>query len=108
MASIGSQLGSTTSVAQPSVTDGLVENVTIALANTEQSHTFPAGTKLFLLRARSAGKLQLSHTAGTSGSAYVTIPAGCSYRTPDFFNALKTIYFQSPTAGLVVEIESWA
>lgn len=92
----------------PSIDDGVIENATIAAANVEQSHTFPAGTVQFLVKARGSGKIKLAHTLGTSGSTYLTIHPGSVYTSPEFKPDAKTIYFQSPVAGLVIEMESWA
>lgn len=92
----------------PAISDGVVENVTIAAANVEQSHTFPAGTVQFLLKARGIGKIKLAHTLGDSGTSYLTVHAGSVYASPEFKPDAKTIYFQSPVAGLVIEMESWA
>jgi hypothetical protein len=92
----------------PVLETATIENVTITTANTEQSHTFPTGTMKFLLRPRGNGKIKLSHDIGNSGSTYLTVSPGAVYESPDFKPLPKTIYFQSPTAGLVVEMESWA
>jgi hypothetical protein len=91
------------------ITTGVVEHATIALANTEQSHTFATGTQRFLLRARGSGKIFLSHSSGTSGTTGLTICQGAVYESPLFAPlAGRQIFFQSPVAGLVVEIESWS
>jgi hypothetical protein len=83
----------------------VMELATIASANVEQSHTFPAGTRRFMMKARGPSKIKLSHT---SGGAYMTIWPGAFYCSPEFAAAAKTIYFQSPTAGLEIEMESWS
>lgn len=92
----------------PSITAGVVENMTIAAANVEQSHTFPAGTVKFLLKPRGSGKIKLAHTSGNSGTSYLTIHPGSVYSSPEFRPDAYTIYFQSPVAGLEIEAESWA
>lgn len=89
------------------LTRGKIENVTIALANTEQSHTFPAYTKQFSIQARGSGKILMSYDVGTSGTVYRTIWAGTYSLVSEIGSAATTIYFQSPIAGLVVELESW-
>lgn len=104
---INSQIGTVTSISVPNVTDALIDNVVIALADTEQSYTFPAGSKQFLIRPRGPSKITLSHTATESGTKYLTIWPGSNYKSAEFVNASKTIYFQSPTAGLEVELEWW-
>jgi len=90
-----------------SLTTGKTENAVIAAANVEQSHTFPAGTKSFMMKARGAGKLKIAFDSGTSGTSYMTIWPGAFYRSPEFSSAAKIIYYQSPIAGLEVEFESW-
>lgn len=92
----------------PALTDAIVELETIAAASIEQSHTFPAGTKHFRMKARGAGRIQLAHTSGDSGGNYITIWPGSPYVSPEFNNPAKAIYFQSPVMGLVIELESWA
>lgn len=82
--------------------------VTVASANVEQSHTFPAGTRRFTIKARGAGKLKLAHSVGGSIADYLTIWPGAFYCSPEFEAAARTIYFQSPIAGLEVELESWS
>lgn len=99
--------GAIATSAVPALSDGFMENVPVVSANVEQSHTFPAGTKHFRMKARGAGRIQLSHTSGTSGSTYATVWGGSPYISPEFNNPSKTIYFQSPVAGLVIELESW-
>lgn len=89
------------------VTTGKVENATIAVANVEQSHTFPAYTKSFMLQARGNGKIKLSFDSGTSGTTYYTVYPGAYYCQGDIGSASTTIYFQSPNAGLVLELVSW-
>jgi hypothetical protein len=90
------------------VASGTVENVVIALADTEQSHTLPANTKSFLVQARGTGKVQMSFTALTTGTEFYTIWSGAFYSKDNINAASTTIYFRSPIAGLVVEFISWA
>ena len=92
----------------PALTQGKVENATIAAANVEQSHTFPANTKAFMLQARGNAKIKMSFDAGTSGTTFHTIWPGAFYCRDSIAAASTTIYFQSPLAGLVVELTSWA
>lgn len=92
----------------PTLTAPIVQNVTVAAANVEQSHTFPADTKTFLIQARGNGKLKLAYAPGTSGTSYLTLFPGTYHARDDINRASTTIYFQSPVAGLVVEMESWS
>jgi hypothetical protein len=102
--------GSGGSIATSSpLTTALIEHAVIAAANVEQSHIFPGGTRQFLVKSRTHGKILLSHNSGMSGSAGLTIHSGSVYESPQFAaQSGKTIYFQSPIAGLVVELESWS
>lgn len=86
---------------------GTVENVSIAVANTEQSHTFPAGSRSIQVKARGGSKLKMSFSPGTSGTTYQTIWPGAVYSQENIGATSTTIYFQSPVAGLVVEMTSW-
>lgn len=85
-----------------------VSNVIIAAANVEQSHTFPASTKRFFVKPRGAGRINLAHVATQSGTNYITIWPGAVYDSRDVKSKAYTIYFQSPIAGLVVEMEHWS
>lgn len=87
------------------LSDPTMHTATIALANIEQSFVFPAGTRRFLIKPRGVGKILLKHAPGGN---YMTIWAGAFYCSPEFAAEAKTIYFQSPVAGLEVELESWS
>lgn len=82
-----------------------IENITIAAANTEQSHSFPADTIFYRIKARGPGRLELRDN---SGGDFITIWPGSGYESPPYTSATTTIILKSPTAGLVVEAESWA
>lgn len=99
--------GSVTATVSPLYTQGKVQNVTISAANNEQSHTFPTNTRKFEISARGNGKILLSYTSGESGTVYRTIWAGSFYCADQIAAATTTIYFQSPTNGLVIELVSW-
>lgn len=107
MGSIGSFGGGAVTV-NPSLLTPTVENVTIAASNVEQSYALPANTKSFMVQTRGQGKLLYAYSAGTSGTTYVTLNPHCFRFQSDISSPAITLYFQSPLAGLVVEIESWA
>lgn len=96
-------LASTSSCGLPTVA-----NVLISSANVEQSHTFPVNTKRFFVKARGSGKIKLAHIATQSATDFITIWPGAVYDSKEVKANQYTIYFQSPIAGLVVEMESWA
>lgn len=89
------------------VTAPLVENVTIAIADTEQTHTFPADTKRFLIQSRGS-KVKLSFASGQSGTTYLTVHPYGFYSEDGIGAASLTVYLQSPAAGSVVELVSWS
>lgn len=92
----------------PEVATRTIANITIAAANTEQSHTFPANTRFYLLRTRNHARLQIADNSGESSTKFITVSPGAVYSS-QVFNAVTTaIYFQSPIAGTIVEAESWA
>ena len=85
-----------------------VTNVTMTLANTEYSHAVQANTKKLLLKERSGGSsVKLAYATGTSGTTYITIPAGSSKYFEASWLRGVTLYFQCPDAGNVLEIEEW-
>lgn len=84
-------------------------NVDMVLANTEYYFKVPSNTKYVLIKTRTgADVLKFSYDQGTSGSTYMTIPAGSTKTTVGTDNSSMSdviIYFQSPTPD-VVEIET--
>jgi len=84
-------------------------NITVTLANTEYSYTFPTGTKTFLLRDRdSDSKLRISYTLGGTATSWFTNYPGNIYPAKNL-NTVSgfTIYFRSNKANRIIEIESW-
>jgi len=78
-------------------------NLTIALADTEQSQLLPANTKEFIIRTRGLGSLKLAFIAAESGSKFVTIPGRANLTVTQLFSS-QTIFFQSPVAGEIIEL----
>lgn len=98
------------SVVVTGATTPTLANVAASLASTEYSYALPSSSQLFTIKLRGGNAtLQLAYSVGTSGTTYLTIPKGCSYTVGglDISNTV-VLYFQSPTAGQVVEIESWS
>lgn len=87
--------------------DPIVYNVSVPLANTEVSQALNASTKRFTIRVRGTSKMQLAFAAGTSGTVFITLPAGTTY-TEDGINFTGTLYFQTEKASQVVEILEWS
>lgn len=76
-------------------------------ANTEYSYTFPAGTKKFSIKLRALNALlKVAFVSGESGSTYFTVPYG-DILVMEAKVGGSTVYFQSPTASQVAEIQTW-
>jgi hypothetical protein len=85
-------------------------NVAMTNEDTEYSQQLPEGTKAFLLKLRGQGaSLKYAYISGRSGSEFVTIPTGSPGKYLDgvFLHENRTLYFQSPVASQVAEIEVW-
>lgn len=96
------------SVILDGVSVGGVVNTTMASANTEYSYVLGTTTKKAKLQLRGTGTLKLAYSPGTSGSAYLTIPAGSSHILDNLdFTSPTTLYFQCTAAGRTLEIETW-
>jgi hypothetical protein len=91
-----------------SVSTPNIQNISISLANTEQSFSFPSTTKKFEIKLRGSGRLQISYTSGASGTNFITLPIGTSYSVNDLnLSGNLDIYFQSSKASETLEIEYW-
>ena len=89
-------------------TSPTVANVTVTLANTEQSYTLPPLTKRFVVQARGVTTTKIAFTSGASGTTYLTIGAGAYYQETDISLAGGlTVYFQTTKPSQVIEIVSW-
>ena len=83
-----------------------IYNVVATTANTEYSQQLDRGVSYFEIRARQLADLKVAFISGNSGTLYFTIPAGSTWYTrekiPD--GTTVTLYFQSPSANVDVEI----
>lgn len=87
------------------VTNYKVYNKTLVLDNTEYSQQMTERASYFEVKVRSlTAELKVAFVAGGSGTTYFTIPAGSTWYTKGVVAGQKTLYFQSPQAGTVVEI----
>ena len=84
----------------------ILTNRTMTLADTEYSQVLPQGTVKFLVQNRGQYDTKLSFVATTSGTNYMTVKAGMVYYE-DMVETSRTLYFQCPTAGQVLEIIIW-
>ncbi len=80
--------------------------LTCTLANTEYSTALPVGTRMFKITYRSGGVLKWAYETGTS-SNYFTMNRYTFESRAIIAGASLTLYYQSPTAGTVVELETW-
>jgi len=86
--------------------DCSVASLTLTDAATEYSYTFPRTTGNLAVKGRTSAAFQYCWTSAGSGTTYVTVPAGSQWYLESLNLRHKRItYFQSATAGLVLEIE---
>lgn len=90
------------------VSTPIIENIAIAAANIEQSHSLPNNSKRFTIKNRGTGLIKLAYIAATSGSTYFSIEPGTTYDESEIRKETLTFYFQSPTPGDILEIISWS
>ena len=85
-----------------------IKNLTLTVANTVYSYTMPDAVTGFTIQCETSNAVQMGYSSGTSGTEYWTIKSGTAFSnsSPIYTNA-DTLYFQSSTAGAVVQIEWW-
>jgi hypothetical protein len=98
-------IGSSTLQASGFVTRRTFNSV-IAAANIEQSLVLPTSVSGYLVRVREGAELKLTHVATESGTKYMTIPKRATHTDEHSYTG-ATLYFQSPTAGVTVEVVAW-
>lgn len=77
-------------------------------ANTEYSYAVPAKASKILIKLRSfTSAFKLAYASGASGTTYLTVPAGSSKSIDELKGTGITLYFQSPDASQVMEVEVW-
>lgn len=90
----------------PANNSPVIYNIVMATSNTETAQALPADTTRFTLKCRGSAALILSYEA--LATSYLTIPSHIVYEEGGLDQASPiTLYFQSPTAGTVVEIIAW-
>lgn len=95
-------------VSTRSKTTPTLQNVTLAVANTEYSVAIPTASVAFSIRTRQCSKIQLAYVATESGTKYITIWPGETYVEEGLTSTASiTLYVQSPKAGEVLEVWSW-
>ncbi|MBA7580401.1 hypothetical protein ES708_22292 [subsurface metagenome] len=92
-------------------TTPVIYNVAMANADEECSQALPANTKRFSLHLRDMTEFRFAYETGkvaTPTEPYETIPAGSEKYEEQIEPASLTLYFASPAATKVAEIEAWS
>jgi len=93
---------------QNAPTQGTVLIKTLTLASTEYSIDLGAGIKAFSVQLRGDYNLRIGFFAGSTSTAYWTIPsAGPPYVSPPCYTSLVLYLRCDGAAGQVAEIEYW-
>jgi len=88
-----------------------IYNVTLTNANTEYSQALPANTRKVAFRCRTANAIRYAWATGkvaTPTAPYATLASGAEWAADGIKLTGKTLYFASPSAGVVVELEVWS
>lgn len=86
-----------------------IANETVSLANSEQSYAFPSGTRRFRLFNRGPGLIKWTFVSTESGTNYVSLYPETHYGWMELDSTTsRTLYFQSPSANTIIEIDTWA
>ena len=92
-------------------TTPVIYNMAMTLANTEYSQALPAKTKRFSIHLRDYSEFRFAYEAdkvATPTEPYETIPVGHEKHEEMIEPASLTLYFASPAATKVTEIEAWS
>ena len=101
----GSEVSISEAVVETAQTPALY-NVTLSSANTEYSQALPSGCKKFLVKPR-GGSLKINFTGNLTTDPYINLEDGQAWNEDNVSLTGKTLRFESPTAGTVVEILAW-
>lgn len=104
MTAIASSLIGT--VSTETLTTPLVSILSMPLANTEYSFTFPAGTKEYALQNRANGLVK--YKTVSLGDYWTLFPGQPYYINNIKGSATVTVYFESPKIAQTIEILSWS
>lgn len=87
-------------------TNPQVSNISVVLANTEQTLTLPSGTRRFALKFQSGDAVLTIATI--SGGPVLTVPRWCYYSEGELLlTSPKNIFIQSNQAAQIVELIVW-
>lgn len=102
MASVGSTSAVSNVTVNQNDTIATIINYTLTLSNTEYSINLPNNTKKFLLKCRETNVLKINYSP-TTDTEWFTIPACTTYLDENYY-VNQTLYFQSPSAGVIIEL----
>ena len=91
-----------------SVSVARIYNVPLTNADTEYSQALSPYARAFMIQCRTFADLKIAFNVGESGTVYISIPGSSSYSFDQPVAGVKTVYIQSPSAGVVVEILEWS
>ncbi len=92
------------------VTRWWTDNITLTSADTEYSIALPSSARQYRFRCRTANVIRYAYDTGkvaTPTEPYLTLPSNADYLSDQNDLTGLTVYFASPDAGVVVEIEIW-
>jgi hypothetical protein len=84
-----------------------ITNITMGLAGTESTITFPANTKRYLVKARGNSTLQFSYISGQTGVTYWTEFPGFTLDEYNVDNTSTVLYVQASKDNEILEIKTW-
>lgn len=85
-----------------------IQNISVPLANTEQTLVISSTTKKISLQLRDVATLKIAFVSGQSGTTYYTVFAGSSYEIPNLnLSSSLNLYYQSSRAT-TVEVLTWS
>lgn len=87
-----------------------IVNFAVVDKDTEESFTFPAGTRRAMIKVRTPRRgntLQYSWILNESGTNFISVESGNREIFEASFTAARTIYFQTQKNNSVVEIQYW-
>ncbi len=92
------------------LTNHKIYNLSVPDSNTEVSQALTDGVFVVTAKCRDPNvDIKLTLAQGESGTTYVTVFGGSEWFTKGKIRGTsKTLYIQSPKAGVVIEIEEWS
>lgn len=90
------------------ISSPVINNISIAVANTEQSFVIPATAKKVFFQMEGTSRLQYSFTSGQSGTNYITLHPGVGFEIENLeLSSSLTLYYQATSAGDTLQILYW-